>query len=312
MPLPSSDRKLVVAVPTEAIRSRLGTLPAADVVVWDIDDTPYEDHIDLLLARYFLPPQALAILSDVSVVQSQSLGYDTVAEYLPAGITFCNAVGVHEASTAELALGLTIAARRGFAEFRDAQVRGEWAHTRQPGLQGSNLVLIGVGGVGEAIARRFNAFDVALTLVARSARETGLGRVEAMDELPSILPTADVVILAVPLTADTTGLVSEEFLGQLQPGALLVNVSRGGVVDTDALVEAVRDRGIQAALDVTDPEPLPAGHPLWSLPGVIITPHVGGDTGAMDRHVDALVRRQVDLLSRGLPPEHIVIDGNRG
>ena len=310
--MPPLDRKLVVAVPTEDIRTRLGELPGAEVVVWDIGEAPYDGHIDLLLARYFLPPEALATLSNVTVVQSQSLGYDNVAEYLPAGITFCNAVGVHEASTAELALGLTLAARRGFAEFRDAQVRGEWAHSRQPGLQGSNVVLIGVGGVGAAIARRLAPFDVSITLVARSARETELGTVRGMGDLPSILPTADVVILAVPLTADTKGLVSTELLNHLQPGALLVNVSRGGVVDTDALVAAVRERSIHAALDVTDPEPLPAGHPLWSLPGVIITPHVGGDTGAMDRHVDALVRREVDLLSRGLPPEHVVIDGAAG
>lgn len=306
--MPSSDRKLVVAVPNEAIRGRLGALPGAEVVVWDIGGVPHPGHIDLLLARYFLPPEALATLSDVSVVQSQSLGYDNVAEYLPAGITFCNAVGVHEASTAELALGLTLAAQRGFAEFRDAQVRGEWAHTRQPGLQGLRVVLIGVGGVGAAIARRLAPFDVSMTLVARTARDD----VHAMDELPAILPNADVVILAVPLTDDTKGLVSRDVLGHLQPGALVVNVSRGGVVDTDALVDAVRDRGIRAALDVTNPEPLPEGHPLWSLPGVIITPHVGGDTGAMDRHVDALLRRQVDLLSRGLRPEHIVIDGSRG
>lgn len=306
--MPSSDRKLVVAVPNEAIRGRVGSLPGAEVVVWDIGEAPYSGHIDLLLARYFLPPEALATLSDVSVVQSQSLGYDNVAAYLPAGVTFCNAVGLHEASTAELALGLTLAAQRGFAEFRDAQVRGEWAHTRQPGLQGLRVVLIGVGGVGAAIASRLAPFDVSITLVARTARDD----VHAMDELPAILPNADVVILAVPLTDDTKGLVSRDVLGHLQPGALVVNVSRGGVVDTDALVEAVRERGIRAALDVTDPEPLPEGHPLWSLPGVIITPHVGGDTGAMDRHVDALLRRQVDRLSQGLPPEHIVIDGGHG
>jgi len=305
---------VVVAVPTEEIRDRLGALPGAEVVVWDVGDAPLGRHIDLLLARYFLPAEALAALAGlpVSAVQSQSLGYDNVAAHLPPGITFCNAVGVHEASTAELALALTLASRRGFDEFRDAQVRRAWEHTRQPGLQGSNVVLVGVGGVGAATARRLAPFEVSLTLVARTARESDLGHVHGMDELPAILPTADVLILAVPLTADTTGLVSTAMLSHLQPGAVVVNVSRGAVIDTDALVEAVRTRGIRAAIDVTDPEPLPADHPLWSLPGVIITPHVGGDTGAMDRHVDRLLRDQVARLVAGEPLEHVVIAGGAG
>src|SRR5690606_3758060 len=120
-----------------------------------------------------------------------------VAAHLPEGIVFCNAVGVHEASTAELALALTLASRRGFGEFRDAQNRASWEHARQPGLQGANVVVIGVGGVGEAIARRLAPFDVDLTLVARSARDSELGPVRAQTELPQILPHADVVILAV-------------------------------------------------------------------------------------------------------------------
>ena len=310
MSLPS----VTVAVPTEEIRARLGELPGAEVVVWDIGDAPLDRHIDLLLARYFLPAEALAGLSAtaVSAVQSQSLGYDQVTDYLPAGITFCNAVGVHEASTAELALALTLASRRGFAEARDAQVRSSWEHTRQPGLQGSSVVLIGVGGVGAATARRLVPFDVTLTLVARTARETELGSVHGLDELPRILPTADIVILAVPLTPETTGLVSADLLAHLGHGALVVNVSRGGVIDTDALVDAVRTRGVMAALDVTDPEPLPPDHPLWTLPGVIITPHVGGDTGAMDRHVDRLVGEQVERLVRGETLQHVVIDGRSG
>ncbi|NYF10061.1 phosphoglycerate dehydrogenase-like enzyme [Leifsonia sp. AK011] len=305
MSLPS----VVVAVPSEAIRERVGTLPGAEVVVWDIGDAPFDRHIDLLLARYFLPAQALAGLSPeaVSVVQSQSLGYDEVADHLPAGITFCNAVGVHEASTAELAVALTLAARRGFPAFRDAQVKGAWEHTRQPGLQRSNVVLIGVGGVGAATARRLAPFDVSVALVARTARESELGRVHGMDELPALLPEADIVIIAVPLTDDTRGLVGDDLLQHLRPGALVVNVSRGAVIDTGALVRAVSDRGILAALDVTDPEPLPSDHPLWSLPGVLITPHVGGDTGAMDHHVDVLLRAQVERLAQGLPPLHVVI-----
>ncbi len=309
MSLPS----IVVAVPNEQTRSRLGELQGAEVIVWDVGDAPADRHIDLLLARYFLPPEQLASLDPaaVSAVQSQSLGYDSVADYVPAGIAFCNAVGVHEASTAELALALTLASRRGLAEARDAQATGSWQHTRQPGLQGSHVVLVGVGGVGAATARRLEPFDVTLTLVARTARDSELGPVRGMAELPGLLETADVVILAVPLTPDTTGLISTELLSRLRPGALLVNVSRGAVVDTDALLEAVRSGGVRAALDVTDPEPLPADHPLWSQPGVIITPHVGGDTGAMDGHVARLVRAQVERLVHGEQLEHIVVGGDR-
>ncbi|MCL2393926.1 MAG: dihydrofolate reductase [Acidimicrobiaceae bacterium] len=303
---------LRVGVPSEELAEDLaahaGERPV-DVTVWVVGDPPPATPFDILVLTYMIPaPELRRLPAGVArVLQGQSLGYDGVADNLGPGFVYCNAVEVHEASTAELAVGLMIADRRGFPTFFDAGGRGEWAHGPQPGLAGSQVLLLGVGGVGEQVRRRLEAFEVDLVRAARRPRADEHGWVHGIDRLDALLAEADIVVLAVPLDGSTRGMVSTDFLAQMKDGALLVNVARGPVVDTAALVEAVRDGRIRAALDVTDPEPLPPDHPLWSAPTVTITPHIGGFTGAMRWRMRRVLLRQIDLLLAGSDPEDVVV-----
>jgi phosphoglycerate dehydrogenase-like enzyme len=300
------NSKLTVAVPDQAMLDRLAQATDEHLVVWRPGDDPVARHIDLLVLPYVMQHGALAALDSatVSVVQGQMLGYDGVKEVLPHGITYCNAVGVHEVPSAELAVALTLASQRGLTGFAQAQLDGSWERPIHPGLAGSSVLLIGVGGVGREIEKRIIPFDVALTTVGRTAR----GDVHAQAELSQLLPQADIVILAVPLGPGTTHLVDAAFLDAMKPGALLVNISRGAVVDTDALVEQVASGHVRAALDVIDPEPLPPDHALWTLPGVTITPHIGGNVSSMSRRIDPLVLEQLSRLRDGLPLLNVIFE----
>jgi len=299
---------ITVALPDHDMAGRLaGRLDArVDVVVWNAGDPPLDRPIDLLVLPYVVNYGLLEQLAgEVRYVQAQSLGYDGVADHLPAGITFCNAVGVHEAPTAELAVTLALASQRGWPELGRNQVAGLWERSAYPGLIGKRVLLVGVGGIGGEVEKRLDGFGVELTRVARTARDG----IHAITELPRLLPDADIVILAVPLSDETRGLVDNAFLDLLPHGALVINVSRGPIVDTDALVDHVRSGAVRSALDVFDPEPLPAGHPLWSLPGSLVSPHLGGNVQSMRDRIDPLIVRQVDRLIAGETPDHIVIEG---
>jgi phosphoglycerate dehydrogenase-like enzyme len=298
---------LLVGLPDTAMLDRLGNQPAGvELTIWTPGSPPIPRRIDLLVLPYMMPPTRLAGIAaqEVAVVQAQMLGFDGVAENLPPGPVYCNAVDVHEAATAELALTLMLASQRGIPDFVRA---GEWAHERHPGLAMQRVLVLGAGGVGRQIAERLAPFDVDLTRIARTSRSDDLGEVHGWSELDAHLPTADIVVLAVPLSDSTRGLVDDGFLDRMMPGALLVNVARGPVVDTDALTRAVERGHVRAALDVTDPEPLPPQHPLWRLPSVLISPHVGGDVGSMSRRMDRLVREQIDLLRDSRPPKNVVV-----
>ena len=299
---------VIVSVPDESIQARLQLVPGAEFTVWDML-TPPPPGVAFAVMPFRLPTKALENLAgtNVSVVQSQSIGYDGVAEKLPAGITFCNGVGVHEASTAELALTLTLASLRGVPDFVRAQGEGRWVYARYESLAGKRVLIIGHGGIGQAAAARFRPFEVELDRVASRNRTDAHGSIHAFTEIADLLPHADVTVIAVPLTERTHKLVDDAFLSRMKPGALLVNVSRGSIVDTDALLEHARTGKVRAALDVTDPEPLPAEHPLWQLPGVLISPHVGGNTDAMAPRVDRLVHAQTARLLSGQELLNIVL-----
>jgi phosphoglycerate dehydrogenase-like enzyme len=241
--------------------------------------------------------------SRVRVIQSQALGYDGVRDVLPSGITYCNAVGVHEESTAELGVALLLASQRNLDVY--ARERGQWRRRWGTSLADRRVLLLGHGGIGVELEKRLDGFGAELVRVASRRREDARGLIHGADELSELLPSVDVVMVAVPLSEATTGLVDDDFLAALPDDAVVVNVSRGKVADTDAIV---RQAGrIRYATDVTDPEPLPADHPLWTVPGVLISPHVGGMSSAMHRRIDRVVREQVTRLLAGQDPHSIVI-----
>lgn len=308
----TSIRPIVVSVPTDQLAEDLAPLPdGVDLVVWDMDSPAPRPAFDMVVPPYMKMARVLERVRglDVGLVQSQSIGYEGVEDVLPPGLRFANAVTVHETSTAELAVALTLASQRQLDLFAVNTKRGVWAPVFADSLADRRVLLLGYGGIGKEIGYRLQPFEVRLTAVASRARDEDGMPVHGVDELPELLPSAEIVIASLPGGEATHHLIDDAFLSALPDGALVVNVGRGPLIDTDALVEHVRRGRIRAALDVTDPEPLPEGHPLWGLPGVLISPHVGGASTAMRPRITALVRRQIELLRRGVEPENVVIRG---
>ncbi|WP_033349080.1 2-hydroxyacid dehydrogenase [Leucobacter salsicius] len=309
---------IVVSLPSdpgllEAMQEALGDTPGVRLVEWDLKTPAPEPTIDLVVPPYWGGERRLANLAGVTtrLVQWQSIGYNGVGRYLPEGLPFANAATVHEPSTAELALALTLASQRGIDTFvRQADAR-TWDLRPYPSLADRRVMILGYGGVGKAIDARLQGFEVAVTRIARSARqETGpLGMpvpVHALSELTERLSDTEIVIIGVPLTPETRGLVGAKELAALPDGALVVNVARGPVVDTEALMAELNSGRLRAALDVTDPEPLPEDHPLWDCPNLIVTPHAGGDSSAMMPRMTALIRRQISRLMANESPENLI------
>jgi phosphoglycerate dehydrogenase-like enzyme len=297
-------------------RELLGALPAGVEVEVCADALTLPS--DPAEVRFWVPSfssqvqtsDLLAKLTGLQVMQLLSAGADKWVGQVPAGVQLCDARGVHDASVAEWVLGAVIGSLRQFPAFARAQQRQEWVpdeFTPTAELTGKRVLIVGAGSIGRAVEQRMAPFDVTVTRVARTARpEQG---VHAVGELPGLLPRAEIVVLLVPLTEQTRGLVDASFLAALPDGALLVNAARGPVVDTAALLAEVAAGRISAALDVTDPEPLPAGHPLWELPNVLITPHVGGAvTGLLPRGY-RLVGEQLRRFAAGEPLVNRVVDG---
>ena len=263
------------------------------------------ESIEFYVPRYMGGPQAIAMvpqMKSLKVIQSPNAGVDDVLKIRPEGVTLCNAAGVHDASTAELAVGLAIASRRGFAPFAIQQQAQHWQHERMPSLSDSKIAIIGFGNIGKTIMKMLSGFEVTVTPFSKSGRDGSL----TFDHFDRLLPTFDVIILIIPLTDQTRHLMNAERLAAMKDGAALINVARGAVVDTEALIRELNSGRITAGLDVTDPEPLPDGHPLWSARNVIITPHVGGDSEAFTPRGRKLVEEQLARFAAGEPLLHIV------
>ncbi|MFJ3925885.1 2-hydroxyacid dehydrogenase [Streptomyces sp. NPDC090022] len=284
---------------------------------WDGEEQFPADPADCVfyVTPYMKPPEVvlrpLPLMPKLRVLQTLTAGTDHVLggiEDLPPGVRLCNARGVHDASTAELALTLTLASLRGVPGMVRGQDREEWHFGFYEALADKAVLIVGYGAVGAAVEDRLAPFECArITRVARSARTTARGPVHALADLPGLLPEADVVILSTPLTDATRGLADAAFLARMKDGALLVNIARGPVVDTGALLAELESGRLRAALDVTDPEPLPAGHPLWHAPHVLITPHVGGSSSAFEPRAKRLLARQLTRFAAGEPVEHTVM-----
>jgi len=245
-------------------------------------------------------------MPNLKVLQVPNAGYDDAMEFLRPGITLCNGRGIHDDSTAELAVGLTIASLRGFATFVRDQDKGEWINKNYDSINDRKIGIIGFGSIGSTIARMLSGFSVEIVAFTQSGRDNTI----AIADLDKHLPTLDVVILILPLTKESKHLFDARRLALMKDGALLVNVARGPIVDTDALVKELNSGRITAGLDVTDPEPLPKGHPLWSAKGVLISPHVGGNSSAFEKRARRLIESQLDLLAQGKPLNNVIVAGN--
>jgi len=279
---------------------------AVDVFTGEGTPPATTGEVDFYVVPYSFSMASLELareMESLRVLQLLTAGYEHVLPYVPDGVTLCNARGVHDASTAELALALMLSSLRGIPDFVRAQQQGRWVHADYPALADRTVLILGYGSIGEAIEQRLVPFEVNVIRVASRARPDG---VHGADELPSLLPQADVVVVITPLTPATRHLVDGPFLAAMRDGALLVNVSRGGVVDTDALLLELQGGRLRAALDVTDPEPLPEDHPLWTAPGVLISPHVGGNSSAFLPRAARLVRMQVAKFIAGEPVDNVV------
>ena len=267
----------------------------SDSLAPDFEDL---ESIEIYVPRYMAGPATLEPISKMSslkIIQSPNAGYDDVLKVLPEGVTLCNAAGVHDVSTAELAIGLAVTVRRGFTEFIKNQAAGRWDHKLWSSVADSRVAIVGAGHIGNLIASHMRALSAEVTLFSRS----GAGDALKIEEFDRLLPIFDIVILILPLNEDSRGFMSAKRLAAMKDGSSLINVARGSVVDTGALINELNSGRIFAGLDVTDPEPLPDGHPLWSAKNLIISPHVGGDSSAFESRGKKLVEDQLARLVVG-------------
>jgi phosphoglycerate dehydrogenase-like enzyme len=263
-------------------------------------------------AEFLVPPfgsrrvlEALSSMGELRVIQANSAGVEWLLPHVPTGVTLCNARGTRDAAVAEWVVAVILAMTKDLEHWSGQQEAQAWGSGLLDDLAGARVLIVGYGSIGRALEARLGPFEVTVDRVARSPRDGVAG----VDQLEDRLPLADVVVLLLPSSPSTDGLFGERMLGRMKDGALLVNVGRGKAVDTDALVGAVREGRIRAALDVTDPEPLPPGHPLWRLPGVLITPHVAGDSLESENRVYRLIGEQVRRYMAGEPLLNVVHPG---
>lgn len=301
---------VVVLVSQERGRELLGELPAhVRVEVWDGTGSVPPSAGS---TQFWIPPflsgsemaRAYAELPDLKVVQLLSAGAENFVEGVPDGVTLCNARGAHTGPTAEWVVTAMLSSYRMFPRFHAAQLEGRWDYAVNEELAGHRVLVVGAGDIPERVRRMLAGFDIEVELVGRTARDSVRGE----DELPALLPEFDVVVLLVPLTDATRGMVDAAFLARLRDGALLVNAARGPVVVTNDLVAELASGRLRAALDVTDPEPLPEGHPLWTVPGLLLTPHIAGSVPGATPRAYAVAREQLHRFLNGEELQNVVGD----
>ncbi|MDX3194408.1 2-hydroxyacid dehydrogenase [Streptomyces sp. MN03-5084-2B] len=243
------------------------------------------------------PPKLIEELPSLRVVQSLSAGVETLVPLLPEGVRLANGRGLHDLSVAEHALALVHAAQRDLPRWLAQQARGEWVREHTRSLADSRVLLVGYGSIGQAVERQLVAAEAVVTRVASRPRPDE--DVHGVAELPALLPEADIVVLVLPDTPATRGLIGRDELAALPDDALVINVGRGTAIDTEALLAETRAGRLRAGLDVVDPEPLPANHPLWTVPGVIITPHIAGGSASFYPRAKRLAADQLRRYVKG-------------
>jgi phosphoglycerate dehydrogenase-like enzyme len=302
---------ITVCLPDEQARTLVGDLgPDIRVLLWDgLSEAPAEfADVDVLVGKYASAPptrETLEGAAHLALVQLLSAGVEHWLDRVPHGVVLCNGRGVHGASTAELAVAGLLSLWRDLPHFLYEQRAHRWSPTSTESVADARVLVLGAGDIGRRVAAALSAFDASPTLVGRTARDG----VRALADVPDLLPDHEAVVVALPATPDTIGLVDARFLAALPDGAALVNVARGSIVVTDDLVAELSRGRLRAFLDVTDPEPLPDGHPLWDAAGLILTPHVGGGTRGWEKRAYRLVREQIERFRRGEPLQNIVVDG---
>jgi phosphoglycerate dehydrogenase-like enzyme len=261
-------------------------------------------------AEFVVPTGAesldLEALPALRVVQVRSAGVDWIVDRIPPGVILCDAAGARDAAMAEWVLGAILADCKRARECAELQAARRWEHLDDLlDLAGASVLILGYGSIGRAVEERLAPFGTQVARVARHARDG----VHPTGDLAALLPGADVVVNLLPLTPETHGLVGAEILSWMRDGALLVNAGRGATVDTDALVAELRRERLRAVLDVVEPEPLPPEHPLWTAPGVMLSPHSAGDTLGAERAAWALAGDQLRRYAAGEPLLNAVRDG---
>lgn len=292
---------MLIWVPADWVAAGLTGLPGTVVEIVEPDGSALPASaadVEFYVPSFFptlASGEAMRSMPRLRVVQALTAGVDKLRPYVPEGAVLCNARGAHDASTAEWVVAAMLAAIRRFPLFALEQAGGRWSYQPSGELAEKTVLIVGYGSIGAAVERRLAGFEVSVLRVARSPRPG----VSGLTELSSLLPSADVVVLLVPFTPETAGMVDAGFLAGMKDGALLVNAARGSVVETGALCAELASGRLRAALDVTDPEPLPPDHQLWTLPGVFITPHVAASTPVSQRRVVRLAREQAEAYLRG-------------
>jgi phosphoglycerate dehydrogenase-like enzyme len=297
---------VLVWVPDHRQAARLELLAGVELQRWPWERAgPDAARVEVLVPPFDVDEVELGGLPALRLVQTLSAGVDRYAGRVPPGVVLCRAGSVHDIAVSEWVMAALLASFRRLPEHRDDQHARRWDRThRARELWRARVLIVGAGSIGRAVAERLAPFGSEVTLLARHAREG----VHALDELGALLPAADAVVLLVPLSDDTRGLLDAAMLARMADGALLVNAARGPVVDQAALERELRSGRLHAALDVTDPEPLPAEDSLWDAPGLLLTPHVGGASPTWLGRAYDLVADQIERLREGRPLEHVVGD----
>ena len=280
------------------------TLPAGMTHLATDGFLPSEDQLDQV--EFYVPSYMRGIktleiipkMKNLKVVHYSQAGYEDILGFTPESVILCNASGLHDVSTAELTLGLTIASRCDLPQIFNNQQRQTWVHKRRTALADSHVGILGHGHIGKRIAGLIQNFEAKVTSFSQSGAD---GAVK-VSEFDSYLPSLDVIILILPLTDKTHHFFNKKRLQAMKDGASIINMARGPIIDTQALIEELNTGRIYAALDVTDPEPLPDGHPLWSAKNLIITPHIGGDSTAFEPRAKAMVELQLSRIAQGIGP----------
>ncbi|MDN5747814.1 MAG: 2-hydroxyacid dehydrogenase [Pseudonocardia sp.] len=301
---------VTVLVPHESGLPFLADVAGVTAVPYDADaELPAAAATAQVLVPPFLATsEAVALtrqLPELRLVQLLTAGAESWVGRLPDGVALSDCRGAHGGATAEWIVGVLLAVYRHLPRFVRAQAEARWDSPQTEELDGKRVLIVGAGDVAEHTVRRLAPFGVRTTLVGRRAR----AGVHGIDEVTDLLGDHDACVLIVPLTDDTRGLVDAAFLAAMPDGSVLVNAARGPVVDTDALTAELGSGRLRAAVDVTDPEPLPVDHPLWKAPGLLLTPHVGGSVpGAMSRAY-RVAAEQIAAFARGEQPPNLVENG---